>query len=224
VDVRATLRANPPLTRRPSVIVRGANYLEQGFSLSQRGRQTRFGIHLAAVKLKLRNLLVGLDNALSVSDSGMTGTVGRVTIEASANPRMMLVSRRHPSGDLSVTVQRTVGLAWALFAPWDLALGPQWWPANALWLGTLLLPVSFLTVRSFSTTTGNSARTIAWWPLTLVLSVLVATPLTGLSALGVGEWFGVIAGVVAGMILERATATPSPADLKGIASDGTILP
>ena len=218
--VRATVSANPPLTRRPAVIVRGANYLEQGFSLSQSGTRATFRTHLVAVRLKLRAIPVGLDSAFSLSTSG---TVGRVTLEAIANPRMMLVRRLPPNGELSVTLQRTVGLAWAFFMPWDLALGPRWWPANALWLGTLLLPVSFFTVRSLSAPKGNPARTIAWWPLTLVLVVLVATPITGLSGLGIGEWFGVASGIVAGMILERVTAIPRPAHLKGVAPDGTIL-
>jgi hypothetical protein len=152
----------------------------------------------------------------------MAGTDGQVTIEASVNPEMMLVRRRDPSRESSVIIQRTVGLAWALFMPWDMALGPRWWPVSALWLAILILPVSFFTVRSLSAPTGNPARTIAWWPLTLVLSVLVAIPLTGLSALGAGEWFGVVAGIVAGMILERATAMPAGTALKGVAPDDTI--
>jgi len=221
--VRASVGANPPLTRRPAVIVRIENYYEQGFSLTQRGQQATFRTHLAAVRLKLRAIAVGLDSALSVSNSAMAGTDRPVTIEAIANPRMMLVRRRHASGESSVILQRTVGLAWALFTPWDVALGPRWWPVNALWLATLLLPVSFFAVRSLSAPTGNPAPTIAWWPLTLVLSVLVAIPLTGLSALGAGEWFGVVVGIVAGLILERATAMPAGTDLKAVAPDDTIL-
>ncbi|MGH9200820.1 MAG: VanZ family protein, partial [Vicinamibacterales bacterium] len=45
MTMRATLGANPPSTRRPAVIVRIANYLDEGFALSQRGRQVTFRTH-----------------------------------------------------------------------------------------------------------------------------------------------------------------------------------
>lgn len=223
MTMRTTLGATAPSTRRPAIIVRISNYLDEGFALTQRGTQVTFRTYLASTRLKLRAIPVGLDSAFLVSNTGV-GADDQLTIEASANSRRVVVRRLHQRGEKSVTLQRTVGLAWALFLPWDVALGPRWWPANALWLGTLLLPVSFFTVRSLSAEKGNPARNFAWWPLTLVLFVLVATPITGLSGLGAGEWLGVAAGIVVGMILERVTAIPPPAGLKGVAPDGTILP
>ena len=208
-------------TRRQAIIVRIANDWEEGFSLAQLGETAAFRTHIAAVKLKLRPILVGLDHTFP--GSGSAGTAAALTIEGTSTPRAIMVRRQLPEGETAVAVPRTVGLAWALFLPWDIALNPQWWVANAFWLGALVLPVSFLTVRSAVRAEADPGPGIIWWPLPLVLATLAATPATGLSALGIGEWVGVLAGISAGWMLERWTATPAPRDLKAHAHGGTIL-
>jgi hypothetical protein len=200
--------------------VRIANDWEEGFSLVQLGATVAFRTHIAAVKLKLRPILVGLDHAFP--GSGSAGTTGGLTIEGTSTPQAIMVRRQQPEGGTVVAVPRTVGLAWALFLPWDIALNPQWWVANALWMVALVLPVSFLTVRS-ARTEREPGHGIAWWPLALVLATLAATPATGLSQLGIGEWAGALAGISAGWLLERWTAVPSHQGLKSNAHDGSIL-
>jgi hypothetical protein len=60
--------------------------------------------------------------------------------------------------------------------------------------------------------------------MALVLAALVVAPaLTGLSALAVGEWTGVLAGIVVGAATERWFSPYEPADLKARAHNRTIL-
>lgn len=221
LTVRALLGAPIAPTKRQAFIVRIANPTEEGFSLTQWREAVAFRTKLAAARLKLRPIRVGLADALAVSNQGTPGTTTEIT--ATSSPEALTVSRLHPSGNTSVTLRRTIGLAWALFVPWDFALDPRWWPANAFWLGALVLPVSFFTLRSGGTARGASRR-IAWWPLPVVLATLVAVPITGLGTLSIGEWCGVVAGIAAGLILERSTATSGREDLKRYQPDGTILP
>ncbi len=90
----------------------------------------------------------------------------------------------------------------------DVALNERWWPANAAWLAVLVFPVAFFTMRSWRKTPDDSSDGLAWWPLVLVLAVLVVAPaLSGLSAISVGEWSGVLAGIAAGAALERSLRT-----------------
>jgi len=223
VMVRATLTIPPAPTRRQAIIVRIANPLEEGFYLAQWGQAAVFRTRIAAERLKLRPLLVGLENALSVSDTETNGTTGEITLEANSNPRAMAV-RRGPTGrETEVTLRRTIGLAWALLLPWDVALRPTWWLANALWLGSLTFPVAFLTIRSGGTRSGDSGRALVWWPLPLVLgSMVAASAASGLSPLGMGEWLGVLTGIVAGLAVERLTTARDRADLKAGARVGSI--
>ena len=224
LTVRARIGAPTPPTGRQAIIVRIANEQDEGFFLAQWEDAAVFRSHLAAVRLKLRPILVGLENALPVSITGTAGSTGEFTIVAISSPRDMVVSRQEieESSEMTVTLRRTVGLAWALFLPWDVAIGPRWWVVNAFWLGALVLPVSFFTVRSGGAAKVDSARGFAWWPLPLVLGTLAAVPVTGLSALGIREWAGVLAGVLGGLMLERSTVSRQPSDLKGSASVGSI--
>ncbi len=220
VSVRARIGAPAPPTGRQAIIVRIANDLEEGFFLAQWNEAVVFRTHIAAVRLKLRPILVGLDDAFP--DSVEAVAAGEFTIEGSSNPQAIGLRRQRPGHEASVTLRRTVGLAWALLLPWDVALRPPWWVVNAFWLGALVLPVSFFTIRSGVRADADSGRGISWWPLPLALATLVATPGTGLSALGLGEWVGVLAGISAGWLLERWSAWIDRRDLKARAHHGTI--
>ena len=223
VTVRATLTDPAAPTRRPAIIVRIANPLEEGFSLGQSGHAATFRTHVAAERLRLRSIIVGLENALSASDAKTNGTAAEVIVEGNSNPRAIGIRVEPPGRATGVTLRRTIGLAWALFLPRDVALGPGWWLANATWLAILVLPVAFFTRRSGHREGDGAGITVAWWPLPLFLVSLAAVPAaTGLSPLGVGEWAGVLVGVGAGVALERWTAA-SPADLKACALVRTIL-
>jgi hypothetical protein len=221
VTVRATLTFAAGPTRRQAIIVRIANPLEEGFYLAQWGDAAVFRTHMVAADLRLRPLLVGLQGALPPS-SIVSDTSAAFIINALSNSRAIVVSRQWLGSETSVTLRRTVGLAWALLLPWDVALGPAWWLASATWLGALVLPVAFFTIRSGGKGGDRAARGVVWWPLLLVLAtMIVVTAATGLSTLGAGEWLGVLAGIGAGFALERLTA-PVSADLKASPRLGTI--
>lgn len=200
IDVRAHFETPAPApTRRPAIIVRTANPLEEGFFLAQNGDAATFRSHMVAERFRLRPLLVGLDGAFSAVKLA-EGSKSFV-IEGESDPRSIRI-RRRAAVDLDVTVRRTVGLAWAMLLPWDVALSPRWSFANAAWLAVLVFPTSFFVAR-VAKTSDQSGRWVAWWPLALVLAVLIAAPLTGLSALGTAEWFGTLAGIAGGWLLEQ---------------------
>ena len=200
---RLTVRAHigapgPGPTQRLAIIVRTANDLEEGFLLGQRGDAAVFRSHMVAERVKLRSTLVGLDKAFPRTSTN--SDTGAFIIEGQSDPRGISV-RRQSEGTSTVSVRRTVGLAWTLLLPWDIALNERWWLANAIWLSVLLLPVSFFAVRT-SRSVDNSHPGFWWWPLALVVVTVIATPATGLSPLGIGEWAGIAAGIAAGWILE----------------------
>lgn len=221
LSLRATIGAPVPPTRRQAIIVRIANDFEEGFYLAQWGEAVAFRTHMVGALLRLRPLLVGLEGALPASNTG-SDTTAAFIISANSNSRAIVVTRERLGSKTSVTLRRTVGLAWALLLPWDVALGPAWWLANATWLGALVLPVAFFTTRSGGKGGEATIRGIAWWPLPLVLATVSAVPAAaGMSPLGVGEWLGVLAGIAAGVALERWTAG-ADVDLKADARVGTI--
>ena len=204
MSVRAVVRKPVPRSSRQAIIVRIANEEFEGFMLAQRGDAVVFRSTIAAVRLRLRPPLVGLDGAFeapAASDLDRASPV--LMLLASSNPRAMGVTVEQSGSTQSVTLRRSVGLGWALVLPWDIALGPRWWPANALWLGALVFPVAFLTMRC-----GNRNPVVSdpryFLPLAGVLSVLVVVPaLVGLSTLSAGEWLGVVTGLCSGVLLER---------------------
>ena len=206
LSVRAVLEGPIPSTTRPAFIVRIANGIEEGFSLSQRGEMVGFRTHIAASRLRLRPILAGLEGALPGSNTPLAGR-GELAIEGNSSPRAIVIRREQPGNEESLTLRRTVGLTWALFFPRDIAITPRWWIANALWLGVLVLPVSLLTFRTAARLKDHSAGFL-WWSLPVVFVSLAATPVTGLSALGPGEWIGVLMGVGAGAVIERWAVMP----------------
>jgi hypothetical protein len=199
--MRAVVRMPVPPSQRQAIIVRIGNEEYEGFMLAQRGDAVVFRPTIGAARLKLRPILIGLEHALTAPIE--TGAV--LILHGTSTPRVVSLAREQRSGEAAVTLRRTVGLAWAMLLPWDLALNTRWWPVNALWLATLLVPVAFLTTRSHSTQTVDRRSRFDAWPLVLVLVTLVAAPaLLGLSILGPGDWLGVVTGVATGVLVERA--------------------
>jgi hypothetical protein len=215
VRVRATLKGPTPSSNRPAIIIRIANPLEEGFQLAQLANGVTFRTNIVAARLKLRPLLIGLPDVLPDSSAAPDGVF---MFDGISSPASIVVTGSGPDEQLStVTLPRTVGLVWALFLPWGIAIGPQWWLANVCCLAALVLPVSFLSMRSHRTTDAQSS-VMHWWPVALVVVMLVAVPaLTGLSNLRAVEWLGVVCGMLGGVALERwlasrrASSSRSPA-------------
>jgi hypothetical protein len=199
--VRATLKGPTPPSERQAIIIRIANPLEEGFQLAQLGNGVVFRTNIVAARLRLRPLLVGLPDVLP--DSGATAD-DAFTFEGVSSPASIVATGSGPDDQLTtVTLPRTVGLAWAMFLPWSVAIGPQWWLVNACWLAVLVVPVSFLSVRS-SHSPDRAGPVTRWWPVALVIVMLATLPfVTGLSSLRAVEWLGVMAGMLGGMMLER---------------------
>jgi VanZ family protein len=199
--VRATLKGPTPRSNRQAIIIRIANPLEEGFQLAQLGDGVVFRTNIVASRLRLRPLLIGLPDVLP--DSSATTEV-TFMFDGVSSPASIVATGSGPDEQLTtVTLPRTVGLAWALFLPWSIAIGPQWWLVNACWLATLVVPVSFFSMRSRRSS--DAADTVTrWWPVALVVVMLAALPLvTGLSSLRAIEWLGVVAGVLGGIMMER---------------------
>lgn len=216
MDVRAVVRPPVPPSERQAIIITIANEEYEGFMLAQRGDAAVFRSTMGATRLKLRPILVGLEHALTLPPP----TDPVLILRGSSNPQAIGLAREQRSGETGVTLRRTVGLAWAMLLPWDVALTSRWWPANALWLGLLVLPVTFLTMRSSHKPTVVQNPRFDWWPLGLVVVTLVAVPgLMGLSNLGPGEWLGVVTGLAVGVLLERA-APRSPSRV----TSSTVVP
>ena len=198
--LRVVVRPPVPPSRRQAIIVMIANEQYEGFMLAQRRDRVVFRSTMAATQLKLRPILIGLEHALTNTDSV-------VVLHGTSTPKFISVAREQSSSVDAATLRRTLGLAWAMLLPWDRALSSRWWPVNALWLAALLFPVSFMTMRSRRSRIADATSMLGHWPLGLALVTLVTAPaLVGLSFPGPGEWVGVVTGVAAGVLVERATS------------------
>lgn len=204
--VRAVVRSPVPPSQRQAIIVRIGNEEYEGFMLGQRGDAAVFRSTMGAARLKLRSILIGLEDALITTDP-----VERVfVLHGTSNPKIISVARDQSTGANAATLRRTVGLAWAMLLPWDLALNSRWWPANAVWLAALVFPVTFLTMRSRRVRAAKPDASFVVWPLGLTLVTLIVAPaLMGLSFLGPAEWLGVVTGVASGVLLERTAISRS---------------
>lgn len=211
LSMRAQIGPGPGApSRRLAIIARITNGWEEGFFLAQWGDAAAFRTHMAAARVRLRPILVGLPDAFP--DTSISNGARELIIEGHSDPRGITVRRR--SDDVvAVSVRRTVGLAWALIFPRDIALNERWWLANAAWLAVLIFPVSFFAVRCLRSHDSGS-RISGWWPVVLVLATLVAVPVTGLSPLAIGEWAGILGGLAAGWALERWIGPPPDAKVR----------
>ena len=204
VTLRLAIEGATPPTARRAYIVRITNTGEEGFALSQRGDALVFRTNLFANRLKLHSIAVRLPNALPSQDQGSNGEPSTINVHANSSPAAMTVASDGPGQLASVELRRTVGLGWAMFMPWDIAIGPAWWPANALWLAAMMLPLAFFAGRSAGRTPDEGSRGRAWWPLMVVVATIAIAPTNfGLALPGPGEWIGVVLGIVAGLSLSR---------------------
>ena len=217
VSVEADISRGAAPTARQSIIVRLANRFEEGFLLGQWKDAVIVRSHQVAEKLRFRSLLVGFDGVLEAE-----GTADYITMKATSNPRAISLLLTEGREATRLDVRRSVGLGWTLILPWDVAVTPRWWVANAAWLAALLLPVGFFTFRSGRHRNGAGV-VVASWPLLLTVGTLLITSrVFGLSSPGIGEWIGVIAGIVAGGTLEKLIPTHLPAPLNPSVVAGTI--
>jgi hypothetical protein len=218
LEARIGSRVEPSV--RQAIIVRLASYLEEGLYLGQWGTSVVMRTHQVAELVRFRPLLVSLDGALSapaVSD----GHAGSITIIAMSNSRAVSLARSGSGEELRTTMNRTIGLGWTLIMPWDVRVTPAWWFANTAWLGALILPVAFFTLRSRRHQ--SSPGVLSLWPLLAAVGVMAVFPRwLGLSGLSLAEWFGIAAGIAFGSGLEKLIPTDTPMPLNPVASNGTI--
>ena len=202
VEVVARVTSSGGTPPRRAIIVRTANPTEEGFMLAQDREQLVFRTRIFAERLKLRSLGIGLTQGLRPSADNESVT----EIMVVSSPRAMSLLSGHPEGKRAVTLRRTVGLGWAVFSPYEVAIGPSWWGANAIWLAMLVMPLAFLVKRSLRRDDASQNARLPWRPPAFLLASLVFWPMVfGLSPLGPGEAFGVAGGITLGILIERWT-------------------
>jgi hypothetical protein len=204
-SIRVTVSGTVLPSRRLAIMIRAANRSEEAFFLAQHGEFVVYRSHIVARKLKLRPILIRQNAALARARQTANNIVG---IEAWSR-RLEIGIRVSSTGD-STSIPRTVGLAWALFLPRDVALDTRFAFVNAAWFLALVLPASFFVLRSGMREPGRRISRWHWWPLAMIIGVLAATPVAGLHHLSFPEWSGVMAGVAAGGLLERVSRGAVP--------------
>lgn len=199
--VRGQIESPGIRTSRMAFILRFASTNGEGLMLAQKGGKLLFRSHIAGAGLGLRSPIVALDNVFTES---LYGDLDTILVEAISNRRAITVRSRHTDEASAVTMPRTVGFGWTLVSPREVALDPSWWPANALWLGALVFPVSFFSRRASHTGHGNARSLVLWMPIVLILVIVAGTSVAlGLSVPGPGEWLGMLGGVATGWWIER---------------------
>ena len=217
VNLKVVIGGRVEPSNRQSIIVRLANYLEEGLYLGQWRNSVVLRTHQVAELFRFRPLLVALDGALSAPGVS-EGDKGPIAIEAMSDTRTIFLST---AGSPGTTVRRSVGLGWTLILPWDVAVTPRWLFANIVWLGAFVLPVAFFTFRARRHQAAPGA--LSWWPLVLAVATIAALPPSfGMSGLSAAEWLGVAVGTALGSGLEKLVPTATPAPLNPVASTGTI--
>ena len=208
IVLRAVISGGDSITHRGAEILRIADFSEEDLTLGQRGNALMFRVSTYSSRFRFRSLLVALPGQFPSQGAPQT------VIEARSTPAFVSLAATRGATTSSVTVRRTVGLGWTLFVPWNVGIGPGWWPANALWLGVLVFPATFFAARAAQRGSESGSRTRdTWWPVVLVIGALVVMPIAmGLSSLDAREWFGVAMGIVAAIGVARVSrqgvATP----------------
>jgi hypothetical protein len=194
--LRASLVAPASSTSRRAVVLRVANPMgAETLMLAHVGEHLVFRSHTLASRFRLRSPVVVLRAAFRAGETRKAS--GMVMLETISNPRAIALRTSQENAVNEVTVRRTVGMGWVLIAPRDFALTESWWVASALWLGILVFPVGYFAGRS-GTSDRGLARS-AWLPPAFVLlGIVVATAVVGLSPPAPGEAFGLMAGTAAG--------------------------
>jgi VanZ like protein len=212
IDLRAAISGGDSVSRRVAEILRIASFGGEGLLLAQRGTALLFRASTHASRFRFRSLLVALPGQFASSPQAGPDPPETV-IEGRNGPSFIsLVAVRGTTRD-SVALRRSVGLGWTLLLPWNIGIGPDWWPANVLWLGVLLFPASFFTARAAERGPQIGNARAKWWPLVMVGGALVIVPAAmGLSPLSALEWTGVAIGIIGGIGVARAAvrggATP----------------
>ncbi len=189
-DVRKT-------TQRRAIILRVAGWRGEGLYTGQWRDALLFRTHQVANRWRFRPILLKLEGAFD------TSVAGQITVAARSDPLGMEISVA--PGGVATSLPRTVGLAWTLVVPWDVAVSPNWWPVNAAWLAGLILPVGFFATRGGQGNPGQQRRT-GWLALVLVAAVLFLAPrVAGIGPTTILEWSGAGAGILGGVLLARLT-------------------
>ena len=204
IDLRAVVTGGDSLSRNGAEILRIAAIGREALLLGQRGDALVFRVFTNSGRFRFRSPLVALPGQFPSNAQGEPASP-QTLIEARSTPAYIRLTAVRGATASSVTLRRTVGLGWTLLLPWNTGIGPDWWPANVLWLAVLVFPVSFFAARAAQREpqTGNEVR-FTWWPVMLVVGSLVVPPLAmGLSSLGALEWSGVAMGIAAGVVVAR---------------------
>jgi hypothetical protein len=193
--LRANLIAPASSTSRRAMVLRVSDPLAESLMLAHVGENLVLRSHTLASRFRLRSPVIVLRDAFRAGEGRRTS--GIVMLEAVSNPRAIALRTSQENAANEVTVRRTVGMGWVLIAPRDFSLTESWWVAHAVWLGILVFPVGYFARRS-----GTSERGLAqsaWVPAAFVLvGIVAATAIVGLSPPAPGEAFGLMAGTAAG--------------------------
>lgn len=188
-------------TRTRAHIASVANPGQQGFVLAQRGDDAVFQVWVRASAVRLRAPLVALRGAFTVPDSARP-----LVVDASSDRATVRLTRHVPGDSAFVVMPRSIGMAWTVLTPWDVAVDPRWWPANAAWLGALAFPAAFFAARA-RPAAGARRAPGPWLDLSIVPAAMVVAPwMARLAPLAPAEWAGVVAGVAGAVALGRLTS------------------
>jgi hypothetical protein len=203
IVLRAVVSGGDSLSRRGAEILRVATFSGEALLLGQRGDALVFRTFTNASRYRFHSLLIALPGQFASNPSGEFRPV-QIDIEGRSTASYISLAVTRGSTTSGVTVPRTVSLGWTLLLPWNIGIGPGWWPANVLWLVMLVFPASFLAARAAQRGVGVKDARAPWWPLALVIVALATLPAAmGLSPLGVLDWTGVAVGVAAGVGVAR---------------------
>jgi hypothetical protein len=204
IDLRAVVTGGDSLSRKGAEILRIASFRREAVLLGQRGDALVFRVFTNASRFRFRSPLVALRGQFPSTPPGEARSP-QTEIEGRSAPDFVSLAATRGATSSSVTLRRTVGLGWTLILPWNIGVGPKWWPASALWLAVLAFPASFFAARAaqHGAEAANQAR-VTWWPVALVIGSLVVPPTAmGLSPLDALEWSGVAMGIAGGIGVAR---------------------
>jgi hypothetical protein len=177
--------AGPP--RRTAPIFRMVDgFGHQALLIAQDGRDLIVETGTRSERLRLRGLTVRLEDAMPAGE--------RVRIAVRSDPREYAISvhaMRGPSRELMLS--RSVAWGWALLVPFMNRLGARHGIMDALWLGSLMLPLGWWSVSIRSRLSGLAIGVA-------VLAVVLAggSALFALPAPAWTAWAGGIAGLAGG--------------------------
>ena len=211
--VRIAFRSGPT-PERAAPIVRLSNARYGTLVLVQDGaRDLRLRIRTRAEAMRLRLPTLALDGVLDPARIGQD----TVHVEGGLGREAIFASWRRDAARGGVRVPLTTSLAWTLFFPFALALGPWVVWVSAAWNAALAIPVAW-----WSTHVTSRARG-AWTAFGASVLALALVPLfSGGAHARPLEWVGAALGSIAGAWIasraiarracsERADARPYPA-------------